>query len=81
MTPAATDYSRSRAVAADSDAHYRLLGLAIITLFPAFFWTGLLALAGATLGAQPSALTLAAVGTSIAAFVFLTVSTLFAKIS
>jgi hypothetical protein len=81
MTPAGSNRSRSHVAVASGDALYRAMGLAIIALFPALFWTGLLALVGDKMGEAPSATTLAAVGTTIAAFVFASVSALFARLS
>jgi hypothetical protein len=79
MTPAATHRSAARTLDRDSDAHYRLLGLMIIALFPALFWTGLLALAGSAIGHPPSVVTLTTVGAAIATFLFAATAALFAK--
>jgi glucose uptake protein GlcU len=79
MTPAATHRSDARALDSGGDAHYRLLGLMIIALFPALFWTGLLALVGAAIGQPPSVVTLTTVGAAIATFLFAATAALFAK--
>jgi hypothetical protein len=78
MTPATAHRSATRTL--DSgDAHYRLLGLMIMALFPALFWTGLLALAGSAVGHPVSAVTLTTVGAAIATFLFAATAALFAK--
>ena len=61
------------------DAAYQLLGLLIVALVPAVFWTGLVAMIGAAFGQMPSALTLATIGAAIATFLFGAASTLFAR--
>jgi hypothetical protein len=61
------------------DAACQLAGLTIIALFPALFWTGVLALVGAAVGHPPSAITLVTVGAAIATFLFTVVSTLLAR--
>jgi len=63
------------------DAVYRLAGLMIVSIFPALFWTGLLALTGTVIGQPVSALTLATVAAAIAAFLAAVANTLFSKIS
>ena len=51
----------------DREASYRLAGLLIVSLFPALFWTTVLAFGSFELGAPLSPLTLATVGAAIAA--------------
>jgi hypothetical protein len=51
----------------DCEASYRLGGLLIVSLFPALFWTTVLAFGSNALGAPLSRLTLATVGAAIAA--------------
>jgi hypothetical protein len=79
MTPAATHRSEARTLDGGGEAHYRLLGLMIIALFPALFWTGLLALAGSAIGHPPSMVALTTVGAAIATFLFAATAALFAK--
>jgi hypothetical protein len=52
----------------DADAAYRIAGMFIVTLFPALFWTSLLAAVGAAVGHMPSALVLATFASAIAGF-------------
>jgi hypothetical protein len=47
---------------------FQALGMLIVTMFPALFWTGILATGGSALGYRPSALVLSTVGSAIAAF-------------
>jgi hypothetical protein len=49
------------------EASYRFAGLLIVSLFPALFWTTVLAFGSNVLGAPLSPLTLATVGAAIAA--------------
>jgi Ca2+/H+ antiporter len=63
-----------------TDAAYRLVGLTIIALVPALFWTGVLAAVGTAIGHPLSSATLATVGAAIATFLFTAVSALFARI-
>jgi hypothetical protein len=51
----------------DRETSYRLAGRLIVSLFPALFWTTVLAFGSFTLGAPLSPLTLATVGAAIAA--------------
>jgi glucose uptake protein GlcU len=73
------DQATASARAAADDAAYELLGLTIIALVPALFWTGVVALVAAAVGQTPSAITLATVGAAIATFLFSAVMTLFAR--
>lgn len=50
------------------DAIYRFTGLLIIALFPALFWTALVAGIGAALGQIPSPLALMVFGSGVAGF-------------
>ncbi len=52
----------------DEDASYRFAGLLIVSLFPALFWTVLVAGVGAAVGHSPGPAALMAFGTAIAAF-------------
>jgi len=72
------DRANERARAAADDAAYELLGLTIIALVPALFWTGVVALIGTAAGQAPSAVTLMTVGAVIATFLFTAVSRLLA---
>jgi dolichol kinase len=71
MTP---ESARPPARAADTDAAYRLVGLAIIALVPAAFWSGLAALIGHAVGHPPSLAALATFGAAIATFLITVVS-------
>lgn len=50
------------------DAIYRFTGLLIVALFPALFWTALVAGLGTALGHVPSPLALMVFGSGVAAF-------------
>ena len=50
------------------EASYRFAGLLIVSLFPALFWTALIAGIGSAVGHSPSAVTLMTIGTAIAVF-------------
>jgi hypothetical protein len=63
------------------DALYRLTGLMIVSILPALFWTGVLALTGSAFGVLPSSLALATVGAAIAAFLAAVANALFTKVS
>ncbi len=65
---------------AASDAAYRLLGVTIITLVPALFWTGVVAAVGAAIGHPASAITLMTVGAAIATFLFTAVVPLIVRL-
>jgi len=73
------DWANERARAAADDAAFELLGLTILALVPALFWTGIAAAIGAALGYPLSAATLATVGAAIATFLFSAMMTLFAR--
>ena len=66
MTPA-TAKSPIGLKASARDASYRLFGLLVVSLFPALFWTTLLAIGGFALGISLGPLALATVGAAIAA--------------
>jgi hypothetical protein len=55
----------------DEEAGYKFAGLLIVSLFPALFWTTVVAGIGSVVGHTPSAATLIAFGTSVAAFLAL----------
>jgi hypothetical protein len=50
------------------EASYRFAGLLIVSLFPALFWTALIAGIGSAVGHSPSAVSLMTIGTAIAVF-------------
>ncbi len=79
MMRRADTLAKERAIAAHEDAAYRLIGLTIIALVPALFWTGVVALIGTAVGHAPSAITLTTVGGAIATFLFTAMSTLLAR--
>ena len=54
--------------AAQDEASHQFAGLLIVSLFPAFFWTALIAGIGAAVGHSPSAVSLMTIGTAIAVF-------------
>jgi hypothetical protein len=72
----ATPLARHRA---DDDAAHQFAGLLIVSLFPALFWTALIAGVGAAIGHAPSPAALMIVGTAIAAFLAAVARALFAK--
>jgi hypothetical protein len=53
---------------AHDEASYRFAGLLIVSLFPALFWTVLIAGIGSAVGHSPSAGSLMTIGTAIAVF-------------
>ncbi|MTD95692.1 hypothetical protein GIW81_15235 [Hyphomicrobium sp. xq] len=53
---------------AQDEASYQFAGLLIVSLFPALFWTALIAGIGAAVGHSPSAVSLMTIGTAIAIF-------------
>jgi hypothetical protein len=53
---------------AQDEASYRFAGLLIVSLFPALFWTALIAGIGSAVGHSPSAVSLMTIGTAIAVF-------------
>jgi hypothetical protein len=67
MTPATTKPAIGLNAAAARDASYRLVGLLVVSLFPALFWTAVLAAGAFALGVSLSPLALATVGAAIAA--------------
>ena len=81
MTPITTDLMHARAHTTSVDAAYRLLGLAIITLFPALFWTAVLALIGYAIGHPVSLAALVTFGAAIATFLFTATALLFRQTS
>jgi hypothetical protein len=81
MTPAATRLSNERILRIEEEAFYRLLGLSIMALVPALFWTGMLALAGIIFGAPFSAPVLACTGVAIATFIYSAMNAFFVKLS
>jgi hypothetical protein len=81
MTPAATRLSNARAFRIEEETFYRLLGLTIMALVPALFWTGMLALAGIAFGAPFGAPVLVCTGAAIATFIFTAMHTFFVKLS
>jgi len=74
----ATDVTTGTAFQAGDEATHQFAGMLIISLFPALFWTALLAAGGAAVGHAPSAMTLMTVGTAIAAFLAAVTHALFA---
>lgn len=58
---------------------HRIAGLLIVSLVPALFWCGLIALVGYALGYAVSPYVLAAIGLSIAAFLGLVMKVLTAQ--
>ena len=53
---------------AQDEASYRFAGLLIVSLFPALFWTALIAGIGSAVGHSPGAVSLMTIGTAIAVF-------------
>jgi hypothetical protein len=64
---------------AHDDASYQFAGLLIVSLFPALFWTALVAGVGAVIGYSPSPAALMTFGTAIAAFCAAVCQALFAR--
>jgi hypothetical protein len=79
MTPAAAKSTVSLDLEEANEASYRLAGLLIVSLFPALFWTTVLAIAGYALGTPLSPLALATVGAAIAAMLAAVFKALFAR--
>jgi hypothetical protein len=79
MTPA-TAKSAIGLQAAARDASYRLAGLLVVSLFPALFWTAVLAAGALVLGVSLSPLALATVGAAIAALLAGVFSALTARV-
>lgn len=71
----ANTVSRYRA----DDAAHRFAGLLIVSLFPALFWTALIAGIGAAVGHTPSPAALVTFGTAVAAFLALVGQALFCR--
>ncbi len=85
MTPAAAKSSVGLDsvgldVEATREASYRLAGLLVVSLFPALFWTTLLAVGAFALGMPLSPLALATVGAAIAAFLAAVFNALLARV-
>jgi hypothetical protein len=80
MTPAAAKPAIGLDAAAVREASYRLIGLLIVSLFPALFWTTVAAVGASALGAPLSPLALATIGAAIAAFLAAVFNQLFARI-
>jgi hypothetical protein len=80
MTPAAAKSTVSLDLEGAREASYRLVGLLIVSLFPALFWTTVLAIAGLALGTPLSPLALATVGAAIAAVLATVFNALFSRI-
>ena len=79
MRLAAADVTPGFAFQAADEATHQFAGMLLVSLFPALFWTALLAAGGAAVGHAPSALTLMTVGTAIAAFLAAVAHALFAR--
>ena len=71
--------ARERALAGANDAAYQLLGLTVVALFPALFWTAVAAAVGSAIGHPLGIATLATIGAAIATFLFTAVLTLFSR--
>ena len=80
MTPAAAKSSVGLDLEATREASYRLVGLLIVSLFPALFWTIVVALGASALGAPLNPLALATVGAAIAALLAAVFNALFARV-
>ena len=80
MTPTAAKSTVSLDLEGAREASYRLVGLLIVSLFPALFWTTVLAIAGLALGTPLSPLVLATVGAAIAAVLATVFNALFSRI-
>jgi hypothetical protein len=80
MTPAAAKSTVSLDLEETNEASHRLAGLLIVSLFPALFWTTLLAIGGSALGTPLSPLALATVGAAIAAVLAAVFNALFSRI-
>lgn len=57
----------------------KALGILLASLFPALFWTAMIAIAGSAMGHSLSVATLATVGGSIATFLAVVVGSLVAR--
>jgi hypothetical protein len=67
MTPATAKPTIGLHAAPARETSYKLAGLLIVSLFPALFWTALLAAGALAFGASLNPLALATVGAAIAA--------------
>jgi hypothetical protein len=76
MTPAAAQPHTHYTLADSDQGSHRVAGLLIVSLFPALFWTGLLALVGGVIGQPLDPLALATIGAAIAAFLAAVVTAL-----
>lgn len=81
MTPATAKPAIRLEAGAARDASYRLAGLLVVSLFPALFWTAVLAAGAFVLGVSLSPLALATVGAAIAALLAGVFSALTARVS
>ena len=79
MRFATADMTAGYAPEAPDEGTYQFAGVLLVSLFPALFWTALLAAGGSALGHAPSVLTLVTVGTAIAVFLAAATRALFAK--
>ena len=68
MQIAANAKSATARHAAQDEASHQFAGLLIVSLFPALFWTALIAGIGSAVGHSPSAVSLMTIGTAIAVF-------------
>ena len=80
MTPAAAQPSDSTDIETEAASEYRIAGLLIVSLFPALFWTTVLAVGGYAIGTPLSPLALATFGAAIAALLAAVFNTLFSRI-
>jgi len=80
MTPATAKPAIGLNAAATREASYRLVGLLVVSLFPALFWTALLAAGTFAFGVSLSPLALATVGAAIAALLAGVFSALTARV-
>ena len=80
MTPATTKPAVGLHAASARDASYRLVGLLVVSLFPALFWTAVLAAGTFALGVSLSPLALATVGAAIVALLAGVFSALTARV-
>jgi len=80
MQTASAKAARITRSAEHGDVIYRFTGLLIVTLFPALFWTALVAGVGAALGQIPSPLALMVFGSGVAGFCATVSQMLFARV-
>jgi hypothetical protein len=64
---------------ADDDASHQFAGLLIVSLFPALFWTALIAGVGAAIGYAPSPAALMTFGAAVTVFLALVTQALFSR--